>query len=89
MKYYKLPNTGKIRFVPHGAWNPSNDLLKSSDRKGIVDKFGNIWRRGPSRTKGQPFEWDVQLSDRGKAKLGWASKSGNHVNVSLDGRITH
>jgi len=39
--------------------------------------------------EGQPFEWDVQLSDLGKKQLGWATRDGSHLNVSLDGRITH
>lgn len=57
--------------------------------KGYIDKFGNEWTKGPSRTKGQEFEWDVQLSPTGKAQLGWASRDGKHLNVSLDGKITH
>jgi filamentous hemagglutinin len=34
---------------------------------------------------GEPFEWDIQLSNKGKKQLGWASKSGKHINVSLKG----
>ncbi|WP_152810488.1 polymorphic toxin type 17 domain-containing protein [Ostreibacterium oceani] len=26
---------------------------------GFIDRFGNEWVRGPSRTKGQAFEWDA------------------------------
>jgi filamentous hemagglutinin len=59
------------------------------EQRGIVDKFGNIWTGGPSRAAGQDFEWDVQLSRKGKEQLGWASKSGSHINISLDGKITH
>jgi len=83
----QLPTTGKIRFVPPKNFNPSIDL--SSVKKGFVDKFGNVWQKGPSRTLGEPFEWDVQLSSKGKSMLGWLSKSGKHINVSLKGRITH
>jgi hypothetical protein len=39
--------------------------------------IGGWNRTGPSRTAGQPFEWDVQLPD------------GRHLNVSLHGEITH
>jgi hypothetical protein len=35
------------------------------------------------------FEWDIQLSAIGRKKLGWASRDGKHINVSLKGRITH
>jgi len=56
---------------------------------GYVDKFGNVWQKGPSRTAGQHFEWDVQLSDRGRSMLGHLSRDGKHLNVSLDGKITH
>jgi len=89
LKHYKLPTTGKIRYVPPSSWTPSNNLPKSAEQNGLIDNFGNIWRRGSSRTAGQPFEWDVQLSRKGKEQLGWASKSGNHINISLDGKITH
>ncbi|MHB9861849.1 polymorphic toxin type 17 domain-containing protein [Streptomyces sp. YIM S03343] len=63
--------------------------LPRGPRKGYIDRFGNEWIKGPSRTAGQPFEWDVQLSKLGKAKLGWLSRDGSHLNVSLDGEITH
>ena len=31
----------------------------------------------------------VQLSRKGKEMLGWLSRDGNHINVSLKGIITH
>lgn len=49
----------------------------------------NEWIKEPSRTSGQNFEWDVQLSFHGKKQLGWATRDESHLNVSLDGRITH
>ena len=36
-----------------------------------MDKFDNVWIQGPSRTRGQTFEWDVQLSKRGQEQIGW------------------
>lgn len=42
-----------------------------------------------SRTASQLFEWDVQLSPLGKKHLVWASRDRKHVNISLDGKITH
>ncbi|MFV2126138.1 polymorphic toxin type 17 domain-containing protein [Micromonospora sp. LOL_013] len=63
--------------------------LVKGQKGGYIDRFGNEWVRGPSRTPGQEFEWDVQLSRTGKAQLRRLSPDGKHLNVSLDGRITH
>jgi filamentous hemagglutinin len=30
-----------------------------------------------------------QLLPKDKAQLGWATRDGSHLNVSLDGKITH
>ena len=87
LKGAKLPTSGKIRYVPPSNWSPSQPLPKING--GYKDKFGNIWTKGPSRTKGQSFEWDVQLSKTGKNQLGHLSRDGSHLNVSLDGKITH
>lgn len=54
-----------------------------------MDRFDNVWTKGPSRTAGEPFEWDVQLSKTGREKLGWLSRDNSHLNVSLKGEITH
>jgi filamentous hemagglutinin len=83
-----LPTTGKIRFVPERGYDPSAPLTRGPN-KGFLDRFGNEWLKGPSRTQGQSFEWDVQLSRHGRNQLGWASRDGAHLNVSLDGHITH
>ncbi|WP_348984752.1 MULTISPECIES: polymorphic toxin type 17 domain-containing protein [Enterobacter] len=88
IKYVELRTQGKIRFVPDSNYSPSNPLPRGPNN-GYLDKFGNEWVKGPSRTAGQAFEWDVQLSPKGKAQLGWATRDGSHLNVSLDGRITH
>ncbi|MET9447688.1 polymorphic toxin type 17 domain-containing protein [Streptomyces cinerochromogenes] len=88
IKDAQLPHTGRIRFVPDKRVSISAGLPRGP-RKGYIDRFGNEWIKGPSRTAGQPFEWDVQLSKLGKAKLGWLSRDGSHLNVSLDGEITH
>ncbi len=76
IKAAKLPRKGKVRFVPKKNWNPSEPLQRGPN-KGYMDKFGNEWTKGPSRTKGQAFEWDVQRPD------------GTHWNISLDGKVTH
>lgn len=87
LKEAQLPTKGKIRYVPPQKWTPSQPLPKQNG--GVIDKFGNVWTKGPSRTNGQAFEWDVQFSKIGNNQLGWASRDGSHLNVSLDGRITH
>ncbi len=89
IKAAQLPTTGKIRYIPPPGYKPSNPLPKNHETQGIRDKFGNVWTKGSSRTTGEFFEWDVQLSDLGRKKLGWASRDGKHLNVSLKGRITH
>ena len=88
LKAVELPTKGKIRFIPDKSYNPSRPLERG-DQKGYLDKFGNEWVKGPSRTQGQTFEWDVQLSRKGKSNLDWLSRDGEHINVSLDGKITH
>lgn len=88
IKYVELPTQGKIRYVPPENYNPSSPLPRGPNN-GYIDKFGNEWTKGPSRTQGQAFEWDVQLSKQGRSQLGWATRDGSHLNVSLDGKITH
>ena len=88
LKAAELPTSGRIRFVPPKNYSPSSPLTRGP-QNGYIDRFGNEWVRGPSRTAGEAFEWDVQLSNRGREMLGWLSREGNHVNVSLGGRVTH
>ena len=71
-------------------------FLKTSTRSSFstkcqspVDRFGNLWVQGESRTKGQAHEWDVQLSRQGIQQVGWMTRDNTHLNVSLDGRVTH
>lgn len=66
---------------------PTTGKIRFVPRKGYDP--ANPLAKGPSRTQGQAFEWDVQLSKTGKSKLGWVTRDGSHVNVSLDGRITY
>jgi len=88
LKAAELPTSGRIRFVPPKNYNPASPLTRGPGN-GYIDRFGNEWVRGPSRTAGEAFEWDVQLSKRGREMLGWLSREGNHVNVSLGGHVTH
>lgn len=88
IKTAELPKEGRIRFIPGKNYHPSNPLVRGPNN-GYLDNFGNEWTKGPSRTPGQAFEWDIQLSHSGRKQLGWASRDGRHVNVSLDGKLTH
>jgi Novel toxin 17 len=88
IKAAELPNRGKIRYVPPKNWHPSNPLPRGK-QKGFIDKFGNEWVKGPSRTKGQASEWDVQLAKNATDSIKALSRDGSHLNVSLDGMITH
>lgn len=88
LKALKLPIQGKIRFIPPKDYNPKSPLTRGK-RDGFLDRFGNEWVKGSSRTKGENFEWDVQLSAKGKAMLGHLSRDKSHINISLKGRVTH
>jgi hypothetical protein len=88
IKHAQLPSTGKVRYVPPKNWHASEPLPRGANG-GYIDKFGNEWTRGPSRTQGQAFEWDVQLGKNATPGMKSVSPDGRHVNVSLDGRVTH
>jgi hypothetical protein len=87
LKQAMLPTRGRIRYVPPKRYNP-NDPLPQGER-GYLDRFGNEWVRGPSRTPGESFEWDVQLSEAGRRQLEWLSRDGRHINVNRRGQVTH
>jgi RHS repeat-associated protein len=88
LNYHQLPTRGKIRYVPPKNYTPGQPLPRGP-QGGLLDRFGNEWVRGPSRTAGQAFEWDVQLGRNATPGMRSLSSSGSHVNVSLDGRVTH
>jgi hypothetical protein len=89
LKAQKLPTRGKVRYVPPENWT-STQPLPRGPQKGFLDKFGNEWRKGPSRTKGEPFEWDVQPPGEGfNPFMQRLSRNGSHVNVSQKGHVTH
>lgn len=76
LKDKNLPTKGDVNFEPPKNWNPSEPMQRGGQR-GYMDKYGREWTQGPSRTKGENFEWDVQL------------KNGEHLNVDWSGKITH
>lgn len=84
----RLPHGGvPFGFEPRKTWRPGEPMRLSREHRGYVDAKDNVWRKGPSRTKGEPFEWDVQLAEGS----GWTSlsKDGKHLNIDLRGRISH
>ena len=58
-----LPTKGKIRFVPSDVDKRAGKILRKERGD---EKFDNVWQKGPSRTAGQAFEWNVQLSQEVK-----------------------
>jgi RHS repeat-associated protein len=85
---FGLPSRGRIRYLPPEGYNPATPLPRGP-QGGYIDRFGNEWVVGPSRTPGHPFEWDVQLSNTGREQLGWLTRDGSHANVSPLGEVTH
>lgn len=88
LKAASLPTSGKMRYVPPEDWTPGQPLPRGPNH-GYIDRFGNEWVKGPSRTPGQPFEWDVQLGRNATDGIRMLSRDGVHLNVSLDGEVTH
>ncbi|MCG8027739.1 MAG: polymorphic toxin type 17 domain-containing protein [Candidatus Thiodiazotropha taylori] len=84
----ELPTKG-VKFVPK---KNARTLRESRIGGKYVDFWGNTWNKGSSRTLGDPFEWDVTLSRRGKNYLvnaGAISSRNNHINVTPSGVISH
>ena len=88
IKAVGLPVMGKIRFIPPKNWNPSMGVKALKRNGGYVDKFGNLWKKPKGALQGD-FHWDVQLSPTGRKQLGHLSNSGNHLNVTQQGKIAH
>ena len=87
LRQARLPCKGKIRYVPRRGYRPANPLPRGPNG-GYVDRFNNEWLKPKGQVIGE-FHWDVQLSPIGQQQLGWASRTGKHINVSQDGRIVH
>ncbi|WP_028388988.1 polymorphic toxin type 17 domain-containing protein [Legionella fairfieldensis] len=93
-----LPNEGKVRYIPPEGYDPKVPLPRGN-HGGYIDRFGNEWVKGPTRTKGHDFEWDVRLSRAGEnyfakleAQFGPFVRKlndGPYINVSPFGHITH
>jgi hypothetical protein len=89
LDHYHLPHrsSAEFRYEPPGHWRPNTPPP-------LVDRHGQEWRQGPSRTPGEDFEWDVQIPAGRVAALkakGIKVHPGNpaHVNVSWTGKVTH
>lgn len=85
-KKFDLPTDGPIPFVPPKRWDANNPI--KTPQNGFMDAFGNEWRKGPSRTAGETFEWDVIPKNKSSG-IADLSRDGSHVNISLTGDVTH
>jgi RHS repeat-associated protein len=83
-----LPTRGDIKFDPAGR-----ELRWDKAQQGYVDKHGNVWQKGKYHGDPNldfPFEWDVQLSEKGRNLWGEHLKPGRtYINVRPDGTISH
>lgn len=86
-KRVQLPVKGMVRFIPKDG-DVKNCQLTRNGAGDYIDKFDNAWHKPKGSMQGE-FHWDVQLSKEGKETIGFASKSGKHLNVLPDGRIPH
>lgn len=90
IKKHQLPyRGGKMRYIPPKNCS-LNQGLPTSQSNGFIDKFDNVWEKGRGITANEEFEWDVQLANKNKKRMKrLAAPDGNHVNVSLTGRVSH
>lgn len=104
--FSQMSNEELARFISENRSVPfipdprSREILPYAcgDQTCVVDAFKNVWRTGPSRTKGDLFEWDVTLKDK-NSWLAQVARDGGYLhqgkngtvylNVSLSGRISH
>jgi len=89
-----LPQEGELPFEPPKHWDGSRQALslRFGSDTGFRDIHGNVWLKGPSRTKGDDAEWDVQIAVKGARAPEWIqrlSRDGAHVNVAMSGKVTH
>lgn len=90
-----LPTGGTFVFEPPKNYKPGNPLPveREGNTKGFIDKYGNVWRRGPYHGRPGPdapaFEWDVQLSKAGQQMWGQYSRGKGYINVKPDGALSH
>lgn len=91
LKKAGLPQEGDFRFEPPKKYHPGNKLPVAEGGNGFVDRYGNIWRKGPYHGKPGLFEseWDVQLSEAGKRMWGRFARGKGYINVRPDGMLSH
>lgn len=76
LRHHNLPTGGSFPFIPPKNWRPHQPLRKNS-RGQFIDIKGRLWQKGPTRTEGEEWEWDVQLPNE------------DHLNIDWSGNITH
>jgi hypothetical protein len=67
LRDHNLPTGGGFPFVPPKHWRPNQPLRKNSKGE-YIDSKAQRWRKGPSRTEGQGWEWDVPAAQRRSPK---------------------
>jgi hypothetical protein len=83
-----LPTQGKMRYIPPKNWKGGTELPRTKTG-GYIDKFGNAWEAGTTRTKVENIEWDVQPGKNMSPYLKPYSHGGTHINVSKKGKIIY
>lgn len=80
---------GRFRFIA----DKKKGLIYDKARNGFVDRFGNLWKKGPFHGDPKsnfPYEWDVQLSEKGMNTWGKFIKNNKgYINVRHDGSLSH
>ena len=76
LREHHLPTGGEFPFIPPKNWRPHQPLRKNRSGE-YIDLKARRWRKRPTRTQGQAWEWDVQLPN------------GEHLNIDWDGNVTH
>lgn len=90
-----LPTEGDFPFEAPKRYKPSEELpvVREGRTKGYLDRFGNIWKKGPYHGKPGPnapaHEWDIQLSEAGRRMWGRFARGKGYINVRPDGMLSH
>lgn len=90
-----LPTEGDFPFEAPKRYKPSEELpvVRDGRTKGYLDRFGNIWKKGPYHGKPGPnapaHEWDIQLSEAGRRMWGQFARGKEYINVRPDGMLSH
>ena len=76
LREHHLPVGGDFPFIPPKNWRAHQPLRKNRQGE-YIDLKARRWRKGPTRTQTEAWEWDVQLTN------------GDHLNIDWEGNVTH